>query len=74
MWKIVEKKFNPVHQHDVHEFLIYMLTNISEELTPKQDLGATLSMDRVEKLPAEEYWAYHCKRNPSVIDKAYQGL
>jgi uncharacterized UBP type Zn finger protein len=30
----VSRKFYPVQQHDSHEFLIYMLSNLEDEETP----------------------------------------
>ena len=31
---VILKKFNPIMQHDSHEFMIYLLSSLADEETP----------------------------------------
>ena len=33
-YKLIEKKFSPKMQHDAHEFLIFLLDQLQDELNP----------------------------------------
>lgn len=39
---LIKKEFNPIMEHDCHEFLLYFLNNLKDELTEK---GAKLPMN-----------------------------
>ena len=67
--------FSPVYQHDCHEFLTYIMSNLQDEETPiygkpgAQTQSAAMSGFDQE----EESWAKYESTHPSVIDKLFSG-
>jgi len=69
--KQIQKKFNPVDQHDAHEFLLYLVQNLQEEGTPVEGHNFDGSdMHKTQEQIIDEYRVGH----PSIIDDIFTGM
>ena len=69
--EIVRSKFHPILQHDIHEFLTYILSSAQDETTPEK--GSTFNGSDMKKdyqQVINEYYESH----PSIIDKLFTGI
>jgi ubiquitin C-terminal hydrolase len=67
----IMKKFEPVDQHDAHEFLLYLVQNLQEEGTPVEGHNFDGSVGgKSQEQVLEEYRASH----PSIIDDIFTGM
>lgn len=64
--KMISEEFSPVMEHDSHEFLLYFLNNLKDELT---EVGTKLPMST--KLEVNILWQQYTRSFPSVIDSLF---
>lgn len=69
--KIVRRSFDPLMQHDSHEFLVYLFEQLQDEQTPvfKEKFDGSDPKKTVQQV-CEDYY----RLNPSVIDKIFGGM
>ena len=63
--RIIGNKFHPILQHDIHEFLAYIMGALQDETTPKDRIAFDGS--DMKKTFSEIEQAYY-KSHPSIID------
>ena len=66
---LARRKFDPATEHDCHEFLIYLLSNLQDELTPKNS-----RFDSSVSKTNEEAWCAYKTAYPSIVDSLFTGL
>ncbi|CAK83088.1 unnamed protein product (macronuclear) [Paramecium tetraurelia] len=64
---ICQQKFKPTQQQDSHEFLLFILSQIQEELIGKKN------SEKQEFLSATEAWETYTRRNPDLITELFTG-
>ena len=69
--KLVKKNFDPLMQHDSHEFLVYLFEQLQDEQTPKsrEKFNGSESTKPVQQI-CNDYFRLH----PSVIDSIFSGI
>jgi hypothetical protein len=68
--KHIRKVFDPYEQHDIQEFLRFVLSEIQDELNPsnsKKKITSTVQND------PEQAWILYQKLHLSIIDKLFSG-
>jgi len=69
--KLVKRNFDPLMQHDSHEFLVYLFEQLQDEQTPKSKLKFDGSDPKKSvKQICQEYYSL----NPSIIDQTFSGI
>ncbi|CDW89095.1 ubiquitin carboxyl-terminal hydrolase family protein [Stylonychia lemnae] len=69
---LVERKFCSSLQHDAHEFLMYLLSQLQDELNP----GPSCEVNRrfsTTSSQASNYWNNYLQAHPSIIDQLFVG-
>mmetsp|Transcript_24339 Transcript_24339/g.23952 ORF Transcript_24339/g.23952 Transcript_24339/m.23952 type:complete len:130 (-) Transcript_24339:398-787(-) len=64
--RLIQSEFTPALEHDSHEFLLYFLNNLKDELTEK---GMKLSFGKETNV--EQVWKQYIKNFPSIVDKLF---
>ena len=69
---LIEKKFQPDLQHDAHEFLMYLLSQLQDELNPgpQSEVNKRFSMTSSQ---ASTFWRNYQSAHPSIIDQLFVG-
>eukprot|EP00347_Sterkiella_histriomuscorum_P018092 403346820 len=62
----IEKEFSPIMEHDSHEFLLYFLNKLKEEITEKQAKLPSDSKDSISRI-----WKLFSDQFPSQIDRLF---
>lgn len=68
--KLIRRKFDPVVQHDSHEFMVYLLEQLQDEQTPKGGVFDGSDGKKPLSQICEEYF----RVRPSIIDKLFSGI
>ena len=69
--KLVKRNFDPLMQHDSHEFLVYLFEQLQDEQTPKSKRKFDGSDGKKSAMQArDEYFSF----NPSIIDRTFSGI
>jgi ubiquitin C-terminal hydrolase len=65
---LISERFSPVVEHDSHEFLLYFLNNLRDELTDK---SAKLPVELKARLNLGDLWNEFSRKFPSEIDRLF---
>ena len=68
--KLIRRKFDPVVQHDSHEFMVHLLEQLQDEQTPKGGVFDGADSKKTLQQICSEYFAVR----PSIIDKLFSGI
>jgi len=65
--KLIEKKFDKRMQHDAHEFLLFLFSQLQDELNPgpQSEAGKRFSMTSSQ---ASCFWKNYKMAHPSIVD------
>eukprot|EP00347_Sterkiella_histriomuscorum_P005494 403356401 len=69
---LIERKFTSNLQHDAHEFLIFLLSQLQDELNPgpQSEANRRFSMTSSQ---ASTFWKSYKSAHPSIIDNLFVG-
>lgn len=69
---LIEKRFSPHLQHDSHEFLMFLLSQLQDELNPgpQSEVNKRFSMTSSQ---ASNFWRKYQSAHPSIIDQLFVG-
>jgi len=65
---LISERFSPVVEHDSHEFLLYFLNNLRDELTDK---SAKLPVELKARQNLGDLWNEFSRKFPSEIDRLF---
>jgi ubiquitin C-terminal hydrolase len=72
-YKLVERRFSRALQHDAHEFMMYLLGALQDELNPcpkRSEIGKRFTMTSSQ---SSEFWNNYQQAHPSIIDTHFVG-
>jgi len=66
---LVYKRFHWGVHHDCHEFLLYLLSNLQDEM-----ISATKTSIKLENMSEQEAWSLYKENNNTIIDELFAGM